>query len=247
MIKHLSVFLFLLPFLLPGLLPAQDKHFTQYYAAPMTINPALTGAFQGRYRMGVIRRDQWRQALDSPYTTFAGAIDVRFNARYKKNSKRDDAIGVGILFFNDKVDDVGFRTTQMAVSGAFHKSLDQAGIHYLTIGTQLAINQRSVNYENLTFEDQYSGTDGYILATGENLPENNFSFFDMAIGLNYTFSPSHRTTVYLGGALHHLLEPNVSFLAANPDLEIDVPEPNKLYRKYSGQLAARFPVTNQVF
>lgn len=224
---------------------AQDKHFTQYYAVPTTINPALTGAFKGKYRMGIVRRDQWRQTLETPYVTFAGGVDVRFNTTYKK--KVSDAVGVGLLFFNDKVDDSGFRTTQMALAGAFHKALDQSGLHYLTIGTQFAINQRSVNYENLTFEDQYNGISGYTLPTGEDLPENNFSFFDMAIGLNYTFSPSHRTTFFVGGAIHHLAEPNVSFLAANPNTEISIPEPNNLFRKYSGQFAARFPVGDQLF
>ena len=42
-------------------LQAQDKHLTQFFAVPTITNPALTGAFQGRYRMGIVRRDQWRQ------------------------------------------------------------------------------------------------------------------------------------------------------------------------------------------
>lgn len=239
--------LFLIPsiLLLINDLSAQDKHFTQFFAVPTIVNPALTGAFQGRYRMGIVRRDQWRQTLDEPYATFAGGVDVRFNTDYSK--KVSDAVGVGIMFFNDKVDDSGFRTTQMALSSAFHKALDQSGRHYLTVGGQIAINQRSVNYENLTFEDQYNGISGYSLPTGESLPENNFSFFDVAVGVNYTFSPSHRTNFYFGAAMHHLLEPNVSFLAANPDTEVIIPEENKLYRKYSGQLAARFPINDQMF
>ena len=224
---------------------AQDKHFTQYFAVPTLTNPALTGAFQGRYRMGIVRRDQWRQSLDRPYETFAGGVDVRFETNYKRAVS--DAVGIGLQFMNDKVDDSGFRTTQMALSSAFHKALDEEGIHYLTIGTQLAVNQRSVNYENLTFEDQYNGVGGYTLPTGENLPENNFAFFDLALGLNYTFSPTHRTTILIGGAMHHLLEPNVSFLAANPDVTIALPEEDNLFRKYSGLVAARFPVGDNLF
>jgi type IX secretion system PorP/SprF family membrane protein len=243
--KFLFLLSFATVFIMTGELKAQDKHFTQYFAVPTVINPALTGAFQGRYRMGIVRRDQWRQSLETPYVTFAGGIDVRFDTNHKKAVS--DAVGIGVLFFNDKVDDSGFRTTQMALSGAYHKALDASGSHYLTFGTQMAINQRSVNYENLTFEDQYNGVGGYTLPTGESLPENNFSFFDVAIGLNYTFSPSHRTTFYIGGAMHHLLEPNVSFLAANPNTEIQIPEPNKLFRKYSGQIAARFPLGDQFF
>lgn len=225
---------------------AQDKHFTQYFAAPMTINPALTGAFQGKYRIGVVRREQWRQALSSPYNTFAGAVDVRFNTSYKQR-KFDDAIGIGILFFNDEVDDIGFRTTQMALSAAYHKALDQHGAHYLTLGLQLATNQRSINYENLTFEDQYDGTNGYSLPTGEGLPENNFAYSDVGLGLNYTFSPTRRMTFYLGAAMHHVFEPNVSFLAANPDTQVSIPEEDNLHRKYSGQLTARFPIAEKIY
>ena len=235
---------FVATFLLSDL-SAQDKHFTQFFAVPTLTNPALAGAFQGRYRMGIVRRDQWRQSLETPYVTFAGGVDVRFDTDHKK--KISDAVGVGLSFFNDKVDDSGFRTTQMAFSGAFHKALDESGLHYLTVGGQMAVNQRSVNYENLTFEDQYNGTDGFTLPTGEVLPENNFAFPDFSIGINYTFSPSHRTIFYVGGAIHHLLEPNVSFLAANPDLNVSVPKEDKLYRKYTGLLAARFPLGDDLF
>ena len=38
---------------------AQDIHFSQYYSAPLTINPALTGGFAGDYRAGVNYRTQW--------------------------------------------------------------------------------------------------------------------------------------------------------------------------------------------
>jgi len=192
--KIFSLLIFAVLFICTDL-TAQDKHFTQFFAVPTLTNPALAGAFQGRYRMGIVRRDQWRQTLDQPYVTFAGGVDVRFNTDHKKVVS--DAVGVGLSFFNDKVDDSGFRTTQMALSGAFHKALDNSGVHYLTIGGQMAINQRSVNYENLTFEDQYNGTSGFTLPTGELLPENNFAFFDLALGINYTFSPSHRTTLIL--------------------------------------------------
>jgi len=226
-------------------LSGQDKHFSQYYAAPMTINPALTGAIQGKYRMGLVRRDQWRQSLQSPYITTAGAVDVRFNTSYKKR-KYDDAVGIGILFFNDEVDDVGFRTTQMALSTAYHKALDQHGLHYLSLGAQVSTNQRSVNYENLTFQDQYDGSNGYSLPTGELLPENNFAYADFAVGINYTFSPKRGTTYFIGGAMHHVFSPNVSFLAANPDISVSIPEEDNLYRKYSGQFAARFPIAELI-
>lgn len=48
---------------------AQDIHFSQYYSAPLTINPALTGGFAGDYRAGVNYRSQW-VSVTVPYRTF---------------------------------------------------------------------------------------------------------------------------------------------------------------------------------
>ena len=36
-----------------------DPHFSQYYMHPLWLNPALTGAINGDYRVGVINRNQW--------------------------------------------------------------------------------------------------------------------------------------------------------------------------------------------
>ena len=35
---------------------AQDVHYTQFYNSPLTTNPALTGVFNGSYRIGAIYR-----------------------------------------------------------------------------------------------------------------------------------------------------------------------------------------------
>ena len=36
-----------------------DPHFSQYYVYPAWLNPALTGAFDGDYRIAGIYRSQW--------------------------------------------------------------------------------------------------------------------------------------------------------------------------------------------
>ncbi|MEM8909741.1 MAG: type IX secretion system membrane protein PorP/SprF, partial [Bacteroidota bacterium] len=106
-----------LPLLIFALsLSAQDKHFTQFYSAPLTLNPALTGAFDGRYRVSAIYRDQWRGALDEPYVTFASAIDVKFDLEL--SNRYEDAVAIGLLFFSDRVNGIDFNTNQIALSGA---------------------------------------------------------------------------------------------------------------------------------
>ena len=66
---------------------AQDLHFSQFYASPLTLNPALTGALNGRYRMAMIYRDQWNKVLDSPYSSTSAAIDLRMRIDSRKKKR----------------------------------------------------------------------------------------------------------------------------------------------------------------
>lgn len=214
---------------------AQDKHFTQFYAAPLTLNPALTGALEGKYRVGAIYRDQWRQVLDNPIRTFAVAGDLRFKAPGRRVTQ--DAFGLGLMFFNDKVSVVDFSTTQIAVSMAYHKSLGADNRQFLTLGIQGGLTQRNVSYESLDFHDEFNGTTGYFNPTGEDLPDNNFSYGDLNVGLNYTAEVGRSGRIFAGLAMHHIAEPTISFYENSE-------EGDKLYRKYSAQIAANIPLTN---
>lgn len=213
---------------------AQDQQFTQFYAAPLTLNPALTGAFEGKYRVGTVYRDQWRKVLDAPVRTFALAADLRFDASKKK--VKEDAVGIGLLFTNDKAGIVDFSTTQIALSAAYHKSLGVNNKQYLTIGLQGGLTQRNVSYASLTFHDQFDGVSGYTFGTGEALPENNFSFTDLNLGLNYTAQVGRNGRVYAGAAFHHANQSRTAFFEAAKDGA-------KLYSRYSAQVAANIPLS----
>lgn len=229
-----SLLFFILSLVLTSAVSAQDKHFTQFYAAPMSLNPALTGAMEGSYRVGAIYRDQWRQVLDEPIKTFSVFADLRFDRRGKKNS--DDAIGLGLMFFNDKVGTVDFSTTQIAVSLAYHKALGASRRQFLTVGLQGGLSQRNVNYGSLNFHDQFDGNTGYSLSTAEVLPGNNFSYPDYNVGLNYKAEVGKSGHFFAGLAYHHFLQPEISFYGGNDKGE-------KLYAKLSAQMAASLPLT----
>ncbi|MEM1319767.1 MAG: PorP/SprF family type IX secretion system membrane protein [Bacteroidota bacterium] len=233
-----KITLLFLAFLIWNSAEAQDKQFTQFYASPLTLNPALTGAYNGRFRVSGIYREQWRGALESPYETFAAAVDVRFDAEL--DSRYKDAFAIGLLFFNDKVGGIDFSTNQIAISGAFHKGLDFDKKQFLSVGFQAGILQRNINYEDLFFDDQFNDLNGFDRPTGEDLPENNFSFSDLSVGLNYTFTPKKRTTFFAGFALHHILTPDVSFFSPEDGGN------SQLFTKLSAQLSADLPLTDRL-
>ncbi|MBK7037948.1 MAG: type IX secretion system membrane protein PorP/SprF [Bacteroidetes bacterium] len=52
-----------------GVLRAQDVHFSQYNAAPLALNPALTGVNSCDWRAGLTYRNQWN-SVTTPYVTY---------------------------------------------------------------------------------------------------------------------------------------------------------------------------------
>jgi len=231
----------LLIFTFCSVLSAQDQHFSQLFSAPLALNPALTGAYNGTYRFSSIYRDQWRQSLDNPYVTFAGMLDVRFPLEIY-NGKHKDAVAIGLLFYNDNVAGVDFSTNQIAVSGAYHKALDLNNTQFISIGIQAGLNQRNINYEDLTFDDQFNGTTGFFNSSNEELPANNFAFDDYAIGLNYAFTPRRRTSFFFGVSLHHIFEPQVAFF---PTGTAAMFPGSTLFSKYGLQLSGSLPLNDK--
>lgn len=204
---------------------AQDVGFTQFYASPLFINPAMAGSFNGSYRVGILYRDQYRSALDRPFKTFTASGDVKFNLSSVKE-KNPDLFALGIMFYSDRVGIFDLNTTSIAVSGAFHKSLNKKKNQYLSGGIQFNLTHKSLNFEDLYFQDQFNAIDGYTLSTGEFLPVNNFGFGNLALGLNHSITPNKRTSFSVGIAVFNLLNQNISFYEKqdipNPNVNLDV-------------------------
>jgi len=63
---------------------AQDFHYSQFYNAPMSFNPALTGIFNGDERISASLRDQWR-SVPVPWFNFSVGYDRKFYPKKAKN------------------------------------------------------------------------------------------------------------------------------------------------------------------
>ena len=224
----------------------QDVHFTQFYASPMLLNPALAGAFDGQLRASMIYRDQNRGVLPSPFTTISAALDFRFPVAIGGRDQ-GDAAAAGIVFFNDRVSEYDYSHNQIMLNGAYHKMLDKRTNQILSGGVALGIGQRNVNFTDLDFQDEFSirpnGTSGYFGATREEFPPNNITFFDVNAGVNYSYAPRGRAGFYVGAAAHHVNEPDVSFFSRETDaVESETATP--LRRKYSLHAASVLPLSS---
>jgi type IX secretion system PorP/SprF family membrane protein len=210
----------------------QDAHFSQFYAAPLLLNPAIAGTYNGTFRISSIYRDQWRSAIDTPLKTFSASGDVKFELDYSKKNL-PDLVAVGITFFGDRVSLFDYNTNQILLTAAYHKALDKRTRQYLGIGFQAGIAQRSINYEDLTFQDQFNAIDGYTFGTSEFLPPNNLAYGDFNMGIYYTITPSKKWNFHVGAGYFHITRPNIAFFNSPDIIDPNVTRENVLNPKWS--------------
>ncbi len=191
---------------------SQDLHFTQFYNAPLKLNPANAGAFRGDLRVISNYRNQW-SSIDSPYKTFGFSVDLPI-LKYKwKNSY----LGLGLDVFNDHAGDLGLGSTQIDLTASNILSLNKQMT--MTVGIQATFNQYSMDMTNAMTGAQFSGV-GYNpnIPTGETNGFNPFSFFDVSAGATWNYASGETNIaandmfiVNLGAAFFHLNRPNLNF------------------------------------
>ncbi len=193
---------------------AQDIHFSQYYASPLTLNPGLTGLVNGVFRASAGYRNQWFNIPTlntiAPYQTYQASFDMPLLRERLGN----DGFGIGAMFYNDKAGDGALTTFSGMVSIAYHKSVDRYGRGHLSFGMQAGVVSKQVNINNLVFENQL---DNFGFNT--NLPngETNYSgkaliYPDVNLGVVWSHAAKDNFHYYFGFAMDHLSRPKESFL-----------------------------------
>ncbi len=202
----------------------QDVHFTQSFAAPQNLNPALSGNIEGTYRIMTIYKDQWRTGLETPMQSYGVGGDVKFNVGEEK-LKGGDKAGLGVFFFTDRGQVFRMNTNKLALQAAYHKLLNYKTKSYISAGVEFGVQQRNINYDNLNFGDEFNDVNAYDQQTSEILPPNNFGFLDLGLGITYSAIPNDGVRFAIGAAIHHFNTPSLSFYGQsqtiNPDTETD--------------------------
>src|SRR5699024_5163217 len=105
--------------LLVGRLNAQDLHFSQFFASPLTENPANTGFLpDANYRFGANYRNQWA-ALGVPYKTFSAYGD----AQLLRDRWYYGWLGAGGVLLQDEAGAGALKSTKIYLSLAYHQLL----------------------------------------------------------------------------------------------------------------------------
>lgn len=211
----------------------QDIHFSQFYASPLNLNPALTGYSEGDYRVAGIYRNQWN-TVTTPYVTYGASYDMRL----LKDKLKKDVFGVGGSFVSDRSGNGKIGLMSMMVSAAYHKQLGKKTEQYLGLGIQLGYVQRSLSYESLTFPSQHNGSEFDTgMSNGENFDKTTTGYFDMQVGLMWSTRIKERVGIFAGVTAYHLTRPKESFLGDDTRLE----------GRYAANMGLRVKVTKRFY
>lgn len=190
------------------LLQAQDPHFSQFFASPLTLNPAFTGKFDGQLRLAANHRDQW-PSIPKAYVTTSASVDFSI---LKNKIPDGDVFGIGISGLSDQSADAALKLNYGSVSLSYHKAIDEDGYNTIGAGFQATYSSAILDFSKLTFEDQlrqngFTGTTSEILNNGSNQ-----NYVDVNAGLLYSGSTDGTNNYYLGASVYHINRPNLSFI-----------------------------------
>lgn len=189
-----------------GFIKAQDIHFSQFNNSPLNLNPGLIGAFKGDYRFVANQRTQW-SSVTTPYSTFGLSADA--------NSLFNTPFGAGLSIYNDKAGDSDFGTLQIGIGGTYQIKLKDS-TQSIRIGVQPVFTQRSINYNELQFDNQYNGNFyDASLGNGENFSNEGGTYFNLHGGLSWNYQIAQRKEVTAGFALHNIVKPQQTFFNDN--------------------------------
>ena len=222
---------------------AQDVHFSQFYASPLTLNPALTGLFPGHCRFVANYRDQWWTWVSHTfYTTYSASFEIKALASKDYFQRSGDVLAFGGVLVTDRTaqNQSHFGLSHLKAMGSmgYHKKLSDND--YLGIGFQAGYVQKGTigdpilpsYYDNECkyYPDRCRGN----TQMGWE-PTQSFGYMDLQGGLIYYrfFDNGILNSIFAGGSAFHILEPKESFGMNNEW---------KIHRRYIGHAGATVEV-----
>lgn len=194
----------LLVVLCAGKLQAQvDPHFSQYYIYPSFLNPALTGAFDGSYRVSGIYRNQWGN-IETPFSTTG--LSGEFTT--------DKNINAGVSVLRQTAGNGGY-SYSTAYGNVAYTGLrfGKEGSQRVYFGLQFGLIQRRFDRSKLTFGSQWNAITGPIGGNGDEvLNRTSATAFDAGAGAMYfDATPGKKANVFGGVSLSHLSQADDKF------------------------------------
>ena len=197
---------------------AQDAHFSQYFVAPLSINPGLTGFMDGTLRAMVNHRSQWANINNAFSTTTASVDGIILQSKIPTG----DRLGVGMMAMSDRVADGLLTNNYFCVSTSYHKALDKEGNYSIGLGLQGSYAQRSIDGAKIVLNDQLDQFGQFSRSSSDaakGVSGLRRNYLDASAGLVFKARVNDKHQFYLGASAYHLAAPKVTFMD-NVDLTV---------------------------
>lgn len=186
-------------------LKAQDFHLSLYDAAPLFLNPAMTGVIDSKFRVHAQYRNQWSSVAYKPYNTALISADM---------PKGKWGFGVQIIEMRAGVGN--YNVLQGMLSASYTVPLDKKKFHNLSFGIQAGATQKAIEYKLYTFDSQYSSNNGGYFntsaPTNESFNRQSQVLPQLNAGILYFFSKQQsRINPFLGVSGFNLTSPKETF------------------------------------
>lgn len=173
---------------------SQDVEFSQYYFAPLHLNPAMAG-INPYPRIIFNYRNQWPR-LNNAFVTYASSYDQYIEKIHG---------GIGLQVLSDRAGNGMYNATSITACYAYQLNLTEKTA--VQIGLQPSFTQRSINAGNMTFSDMIDNRYGFIYSSNQTITNTSVNYFDVNAGA-FIFSKK----LYGGVGVRHLLFPNESLI-----------------------------------
>lgn len=216
----------------PFALSAQDIHFTQFTYAPLSVNPAQAGLYEGTYRIGGLYRSQWNSGVKNGYQTPVLFVDLPI-----KGFRKQDWIGVGVNFARDAAGLAALTNTGIGINGAYHIGMDPKGQNVLSLGASVGFMQRTVDRDKLKFQDGIIGSGTSRDLT--NIDDKGVSYTDFNLGANFRSKMSKTSTLNIGLSVEHVTAPKDNLVTPTAS---KLPRRINFYATVDAALSKRFSI-----
>jgi type IX secretion system PorP/SprF family membrane protein len=181
----------------------QDPQFSQYYAAPLHLNPGFTGSTE-QQRVIVNHRVQW-PSLPQAFSTYSASYEL-----YDNNLSS----GFGVMATTDVMGSADYRTTSVGLSYSHKTRLGRGWI--FSPGLNFSYGMNGLDRTKLVMRDG--------LLYGDNISQDpelnrlaNSSFIDISAGTVF-----YNEKMWFGIAGSHMNNPNISVIGEESLLPMKV-------------------------
>jgi type IX secretion system PorP/SprF family membrane protein len=192
-------------------LKAQDPHFSQYFNAPLFVNPANAGNGIEYMRATLIYRNQWA-SVATPFVTEGFMVDKTVNR-----------LGFGFLVVKNSAGKASLKQLNLAGALSYNQPLRED--NQITGALQIGMLHKSFDPNEMTFDSQFNEDTGFdpSISSGEIYTYTSMTRPDVGIGFMWQHGFGNKKInfkPYGGISFAHINKPSETFIASDNKLPV---------------------------